>query len=231
MSAVAAAIVVATSVATTATAIATAAASALTGDDVDERLDFFLGSIVHRDYLALEYEVHASVGVVKVDGNGLFLNVNYEPIHALPVGIHEGNNVAGIDLLVVELAIYAEDVLVYVEYKVVAAVAIGLVLGEGEVEGVSFFQRLELLFESLKGETQASGKLEGMLFGGLLYKLFNSFILGIHVVRYNDRLARIDFCHSLLCLLYIIRSCKGTASREKYQIYLGISEPCTTFAA
>ena len=202
MSAVTAAIVVATSVATTATAIATAAAASLTSDDVDECLNLFLRGIVHREYLAFEYEVHAGVGVVEVDGYSLFLNLYHKAIHPLSVGIHEGNDVTGIDLLVVKLAIHAEDVLVYVEDEVVATVAIGLVLGEGEVEGVALLHGLELILKSFEGEAKASGELEGVLLGSLFYKFLHAFILGIHVVRYDNRFARVDFCHNILIKVY-----------------------------
>ena len=196
MSAVAAAIVVATAIAATATAIAATAAAALSGDDVDECLDLLLGGIVHREHLTLEYEAHASIGVVEVDGYSLLLNLYHETIHALSVGIDERNHVAGVDLLIVKLTIHAEDVLVYVEYEVVAAIAIGLVLGEGEVKGVALLQCLEFLFESLEGEAQAGGKLEGVFLGSLFYKFFHAFILGIHIIRYGNSLARINFCHT-----------------------------------
>ena len=182
MSAVAAAVMVATSIATTAAAVAATSAAALSGDDVDERLDLLLGGIVHAHHLALKYEVHAGIGVVEVNGHGLLLYVHYEAIHALALGIHEGNDVAGIDLLVVKLTVYTEDVLVYIEHEVVAAVTVGLVLGEGEVEGVALLQVLELGLESLEGEAQASGELEGMLGGSLFYKFLYAFKLGIHVV-------------------------------------------------
>ena len=102
-SAVAATLVVATAVATTATAIAATSAAALTGDDVDERLNLLLGGIVHREHLTLEHEAHACIGMVEVDGHCLVLHLYHEAIHALAIGIHEGDNVAGINLLVVKL--------------------------------------------------------------------------------------------------------------------------------
>ena len=182
MASAVAAIVVATAVATTATAVAAASAATLTGDDVDECLYLLLGSIVHREHLTLEGESHAGIGVVEVDGHRLILYLYYEAIHALAIGIHEGDYVAGIDLLVVKLSVHAEDLLVYVKYEVVAAVAVGLLLGKGEVEGVALLQVIELSFESLESEAQACSKLEGLLGGSLLYEFFNAFKLGIHVV-------------------------------------------------
>ena len=194
-SAVAATVVVATAVATATAAVAATSATALTGDDVDECLYLLLGGIVHREYLAFEGEAHACVGVVEVDGHGLVLHLYYEAIHALAIGIHEGDDVAGVDLLVVKLAVHAEDLLVYVEHEVLAAVAVGLLLGEGKVEGVALLQVLELLLESLEGEAQTCSKLEGLLGCSLLHELTLAFKLGIHVVRYDNRLAGIDFCH------------------------------------
>ena len=182
MSAIASAIVVATSVATSATTIASTSATTLAGDDVDECLNLLLGSIVHAQHLALEYEAHASIRVVEVDGYCLFLNVYYETIHALALGVHEGDYVAGIDLLVVKLTVNTKNLLVYIEDEVVTTVTVCLVLGEGEVEGVALLQVIELSFESLEGEAEASGELEGMLSGCLLYELLYAFILGIHVV-------------------------------------------------
>ena len=182
MSAVAATFVVATAVATAATAVAAASAATLTGDDVDECLYLLLGGIVHREHLTFEGEAHAGIGVVEVDGHGFVLYLYYEAIHALAIGIHEGDDVAGIDLLVVKLAIDAEDLLVYVKYEVVAAVAVGLLLGKGEVEGVALLEVFELLLERLEGEAQTCGKLEGMLGGSLLYELALALKLGIHVV-------------------------------------------------
>ena len=204
-STVAAAVVVAASVTSTATAVAATSAATLSGDDVDECLDLLLGGIVHAQHLTLEHEVHASIGVVEVDGHCLLFHVYYEAIHALSFRIHEGDYVAGIDLLVVKLAVNAEDILVYVEDEVVATVTVGLVLGEGEVKGVALAQALELLFESLKGEAQSGSELEGLLSGSLLHELLNAFILGVHVIRYDNRLARIDFCHSFYIYFYVVR--------------------------
>ena len=181
-SAVATTLVVATAIATAFAAVTSTATATLTGDDVDKCLNLLLGSIVHAQYLTLEYEVHTCIGVVEVNGNSLVLNLYHKAIHALAFSIYEGDNVACIDLLVVELAIHAENVLVYIEYKVVTTIAIALVLGKGEVEGVALFQVVELSLESLEGEAQTSSKLEGLLSGSLLYKLLNAFKLGIHVV-------------------------------------------------
>ena len=222
-SAVASTIVVATTIATTATAIAAASAATLASDDVDECLNLLLGGIVHREHLAFEGEAHACVGVVEVDGHGLVLHLYYEAIHALAIGIHEGDDVAGIDLLVVKLAVHAEDLLVYVKHEVFAAVAVGFLLGEGKVEGVALLQVLELLLESLEGEAQTCGKLEGLLGGSLLYELALAFKLGIHVVRYDNRLAGIDFCHNTV--LYIIYVC---ATKVLY--FFCLVKFCTTFA-
>ena len=152
MSAVASAVVVTASVASAATAVASATATTLAGDDVDEGLNLLLGGIVHREYLAFEYEVHTCVGMIEVDGDSLFLDIYHEAVHTLAVGIHKGYYVAGIDLLVVKLAVDAEDLLVYIEDEVVAAVAIGLILGKGEIECVAFLEALELLLESLESE-------------------------------------------------------------------------------
>jgi len=207
-------VVVATSVATASTTVASAATATLAGDDVDECLNLLLGGIVHREYLAVKYEAHACVGVVEVDGHGLLLHLYHEAVHALAVGIDEGNHVAGVYLLVVKLTVDAEDVLVNVEDEVVAAVAIGLVLGEGELKGVALFQVLELLFESLEGEAEAGGELEGVFLSSLLYKLFHAFILGIHVIRYGNRLAGIDFCHGFL-LYYILVTAKILQAERK----------------
>ena len=198
VSAVASAVVVSASVTATATAVATTSASALTGDDVDECLNLFLGSIMHTQYLTFEYETHSCIGMVEVDGHSLLLHVYYEAVHALALGIHEGDYITGIDLLVVKFTVNAEDLLVYVEDEVIATVTVGLVLGEGEVEDVALLQILELGFESFEGEAQSSSELEGMFFGSLLYELLHTFILGIHVVGYDNRLAGIDFCHDFI---------------------------------
>ena len=126
MSAAAATFVVATAVATAATAVAAASAATLTGDDVDECLYLLLGSIVHAQHLTLKYEVHASVGMVEVDGHCLILHLYYEAIHALTLSIDEGDDVACVNLLVVKLAVHAEDILVYIKYEVFATIAIAL---------------------------------------------------------------------------------------------------------
>ena len=182
MSAAATFVVTTATFATTFTAVAAAAATTLSGDDVDECLDLLLGSIVHAQYLTLKYEVHACVGVVEVDSHCLILYLYYEAIHALAFCIDEGDDVTCVDLLIVKLAVYAEDVLVYIKYEVVAAVTVALLLGKGEVEGVALLQVIELSFESLESEAQACSKLEGLLGGSLLYEFFNAFKLGIHVV-------------------------------------------------
>ena len=210
-SAVAATLVVATTVATATAAVAATSAAALAGDDVDERLYLLLGGIVHREHLTFEGEAHACIGVVEVDGHGFVLYLHYEAVHALAIGIHERDDVTGIDLLV------------YVKHEVLAAVAVGLLLGEGEVEGVALLQVLELLLESLKGEAQTCGKLEGLLGCSLLHELTLAFKLGIHVVRYDNRLAGINFCHKYL--LYIL------LCSTKVQYFFCLVKFYTTFAA
>ena len=220
-SAVAATIVVATTIATTATAIAAASAATLASDDVDECLNLLLGGIVHREHLAFEGEAHTRIRVVEVDSNRLVLHLYNESIHALAFSIHEGDDIAGIDLLVVKLAIDAEDFLVYVEDILFVAVAVCFVLGQGKVEGVALLQVIELLLESLEGEAQTCGKLEGMLGGSLLYELFYAFILGIHVIRYDDRLTGIDFCHSSYNFCFVG---KISTNRTKNQDYVRFSE-------
>ena len=223
MPAVAASVVVATTVATATATVAATSAAALTGDDVDECLYLLLGGIVHGEHLTFEGEAHACIGMVEVDGYGLVLYLHYKAIHALAIGIHEGDDVAGIDLLVVKLAVHAEDLLVYVKHEVLAAVAVGLLLGEGEVKGISLLEVLELLLESLEGEAQTCSKLEGLLGGSLLHELTLAFKLGIHVVRYDNRLARIDFCHKYL--LYIL------LYSTKVQYFFCLVKFYTTFAA
>ena len=205
MTTIATAFVVATAIAATTAAVAAASAATLTGDDIDKCLDLFLGSIVHAEYLTLESEAHACVGVIEVDGNGALLHLYHEAVHALALGIDKGNHVAGIDLLVVKLAIDAEDVLVDINNVLFVAVAVGLVLGEGEVEGVALLEVVELLLECLEGEAQAGGKLEGMLGGSLLYEFFHAVEYGVHIVCHDNGLAGIDFCHILFCFIYFIQ--------------------------
>ena len=205
MAAVATAVVVATAIAATTAAVAAASAATLTGDDVDKCLNLFLSCIVHAEYLTLESKAHACVGMVEVDGHGALLNLYHEAVHALTLGIDKGNHVAGIDLLVVKLAIDAEDVLVYIDNVLLVAVAIGLVLGEGEVEGVALLEVVELLLECFEGEAQTGGKLEGMLGGSLLYEFFHAVEYGVHIVCYDNGLARIDFCHILFVFIYFIQ--------------------------
>lgn len=206
-SAVAATLVVSTAVAATATAVAATAAATLPGDDIDECLYLLLGSIVHAQHLTFEHETHAGIGVVEVNGHSLILHLHHETVHALAVGIHEGDYVARINLLVIKLAIHAEDLLVHVEYEVLAAVTIGLIFGKGEVKGVALLQVLELLLESLEGEAQTCGELERLLCSCLLYEFLHAFILCIHVVRHDNRLAGIDFCHSFIGSI-IVRATK-----------------------
>ena len=182
MSAAATLVVTTAAFATTFTAVAAAAAATLSGDDVDECLNLLLGSIVHAQHLTLKYEVHASVGMVEVDGHCLILYLYYEAIHALAFCIDEGDDVACVNLLVVKLAVHAEDILVYIKYEVVATIAIALLLGEGKVEGIALLQVIELSLKSLEGEAQACGELKRLLGCSLLYEFFNAFKLGIHVV-------------------------------------------------
>jgi hypothetical protein len=143
--------------------------------------------------------------MVEVDGHGALLNLYHEAVHALALGIDKGNHVAGIDLLVVELAIDAEDVLINIDNILFVAVAIGLVLGEGKVEGVALLEVVELLLESLKSEAQTGGKLEGVLGGSLLYKFFHAIEYGVHIVCHDNGLTGIDFCHILFVFIYFIQ--------------------------
>lgn len=182
MSAVTSAIVVATAIAATATAVTSTTATTLSGDDVDECLNLFFGGVVHAQYLTFKHEAHACIGVIEVDSDSLVLNLYHEAVHALTLSIHEGDYVARIDLLVIKLSIHAEDVLVNIKDEIIAAVTVGLVFSEGEVECVALLHVLELCLESFEGEAQTCGELEGMLGGSLFYEFFYAFELGIHVV-------------------------------------------------
>ena len=201
VTAVAATLVVTAAVATATAAIAATSAATLSGDDVDECLDLLLGSIMHAQHLTFESKSHTSIGVVEVDGNGILLHLYHEAVHALTLSIHERNYVTRINLLIVKLAVHAEDILVYINNILLVAVAIGLVLGEGKVKGVALLQIVELLFESLEGKAQSGSELEGMLGGSLFYKFFLTVKHGVHIVGYDNRFARINFCHIRLFMI------------------------------
>ena len=185
MTAIAATLMVAAAVATATATVAATSAATLSGDDVDECLNLLLGSIVHAQHLTFEGKSHASIGVVEVDGHSALLHLYYEAVHTLTLSIHERNHVACVNLLVVKLAVHAEDVLVHIDYILLVAVAIGLVLGEGKVKGVALLQVIKLLFEGLEGKAQSGGKLEGMLGGSLFYKFFLAIKHGVHIVSYD----------------------------------------------
>ena len=194
-SAIAASFVVTATVATATATVAATTTSTLTGDDIDKSLNLLLSCIVHAQHLTLKHESHARIGVVEVDSYSLILYLYHKAVHALAIGIHEGNDVAGIDLLVIKLTIHAEDILVDVEDKIVTTVSVGFIFSEGKVEGVALLQVFKLILKCLEGEAQTCGKLERLLGGSLLHELALAFKLCIHVVRYDNRLAGIDFCH------------------------------------
>ena len=107
-------------------------------------------------------EDFAGKRVVEVNDHFVFLDIRDEALETVAVGIHQRNDVAGIDGVFVKFPVDAEDSLVEFDDVFLNVWAVCLVNREREVEIVTFVQCGDVAFKSVEGYTKSRDKLEGV---------------------------------------------------------------------
>lgn len=146
---------------TTATAVTTAVATtatttaAITGEHVDDALDFFVGGRTALYHFAAEHEVFACQTVVEVNDNLALSDLENQTHEVVAIFVDQGNLGSRIDVFGLELAIAAENLLVEGDYALVHVFAIGLVAGNDKVKLVAGLQWDNLVFKSIERDAHA----------------------------------------------------------------------------
>ena len=150
---------------------AAVAATALAAHAVDESLDLVVRRRTHYDDFALEVERLARKGVVHVDRHLLLADFEHKTLQVVAVFVEQGDHVARIDVFLVEMTVHTEHLAVEMEHALFLIVAIGVLLGQDEIELVALVQRGYLLLKGVEREAHSGDKLERMLHGSLLDQL------------------------------------------------------------
>ena len=79
------------------------------------------------------------------------------------------------NMLVVEMTVYREDTAFQIQNALLLHIAIRLFLSQYEIESAALFQRHDMVFKSIQGDTETTDKLE-WLFG---CRLFNHYSLSV----------------------------------------------------
>ena len=109
--------------------------------------------------------------MVQVDLYLLFAHFHDTSVETLSLFVLQGNDGILIDVLVVEVSVNAEDFAFQVQYMLGLIVTVGLLLGDGEVEGVVLLQVDDLAFKVVECDSKTCDKLEWTLSGSLFHHL------------------------------------------------------------
>ena len=146
-------------------------------------------------------EGFAGKRVVEVNDHFVFLDIRDEALETVAVGIHQRNDVAGIDGVFVKFSVDAEDSLVEFDDVFLNVWAVCLVNREREVEIVTFVQCGDVAFKSVEGYTKSRDKLEGVFYRSFLHEFVDAlFVVGVEFVCNADVLVWLFHFYMFSCL-------------------------------
>ena len=173
-------------VASAAAVIATTAAS-LAAEHVQRALNFVVGGGALRHHPTAEVQVFAGERVVEVDDHCTLFHLKHQALKAVAVGVDEWQHGAGVDGVLVEAVVDAEEFLVEFHHVFLHIGTVGFVNGQGEVESLALGQGRNFGLETVEGHAEAGDELEGVLLGSLLHQFVNAFfVVGEEFVCHGD---------------------------------------------
>ena len=182
-----------------ATIVATATA-AFAAKHIDISLNLSVCGRARLEHFAAEMEVAAGQEMVEVNDHGLFVHLHNDTVEAIAVGVGQRDDIARIDVFLVETAVDGEHLLVEFDDVLLHIGAVRRVHAEIEIKFVAFGEGHNVAFEGFEHGAKAADKLERMLGGRLLNEFMNALgIVGIEFVGKGDVLVLFHFIYRYYC--------------------------------
>ena len=164
---------------TTAVAVAVVAttAAALAAHVVYHVLNLLIGCLTVLKHRALEEKGAACQGVVGVNGNAVFLNIDDASHKALTFAVHQGDDSALEDVLVVKMSVYREDVAAHLVLAILLIFAKSVGWLECQLEVRTCLKTDDCLLELIDRHAEATDYLEWIAFLCFLYQLLRTISL------------------------------------------------------
>ena len=203
------AVVVATtaSVVMIATSAATTAASAC--HVLNQVLNLLLGSLAILNHATLEVQSLTSQRVVGINCYTVFLNLCYLSHKLVVFVVHQCDNGALKDILVVKMPVNCKYLAAHLMHALSYIFAKSLCRSQLKVKVATFLQGLYLGLESIECYTESCDKLKWTLVASLLFQLA---LTVFHAVQLVDHRHKSVFCffHIPIYIYYLVSACKDT---------------------
>ena len=175
----AASAVVATFVISASTTAAAASAAATAAHHACHFSQFFIGRFAAGHYLTDKVQVASGQRMVHIHDDHVVFHFHNTAVDALSFSGHQGYDGTCCNVFVVKLAVNQKNLFRQFDDMVIVIFAVGIGAGDGKVELVTGIQVLDLLFESVQGQSQSGDELEGMFYGSLFGKFTLSVFDGV----------------------------------------------------
>ena len=143
-----------------ATAFAVVAAAALVAHLVQYVLNLLISGLTVLQHDASKLQCLPSQRMVGVDGHTVLLNLLYASHEAMLLLVHQRDDGARIDIVVVEVAVDGEHLALQLVHALLQIFAEGLGWRQGEVELLARLHVDEALLEAVEREAEAADKRE-----------------------------------------------------------------------
>ena len=134
-------------------------------------LYFFLRGLTVHENLAAERDVHAGQGMVEVNPHDLIAHAHHATYETVAILVEQRYDGVFVHVGGVEHAVFHEMILGNVEDHVVAPVAIGMVLADGELEVFAVAILRDVFLESVESHAKARVELQRVALRGFLNQL------------------------------------------------------------
>ena len=134
-------------------------------------LYFFLRGLTVHENLAAERDVHAGQGMVEVNPHALIAHAHHATYETVAILVEQRYDGVFVYVGGVEHAVFHEMILGNVEDHVVAPVAIGMVLADGELEVFAVAILRDVFLESVESHAKARVELQRVALRGFLNQL------------------------------------------------------------
>ena len=167
--------------------------SAATCQMLDQVLYLFISGVAILDDCSCEVQGLTCERVVSVDGDTVFLDL-LDFGHELVVFIiHQGDNCALEDILVVEMTVDHENIATQFVYTLGLKISKSLRRLQDKIEFGTLFQLHNLLFEGIQGNTETCDKLKWAFVTSLLFQILLSISEAVQLVNHRHELVFLLF--------------------------------------
>ena len=160
-------------------------------------LNLLVGGIAILEHHTVELQRQSGQRVVGVYGDAIVFYLDDACHETLLLLIHEGDDGAGEDVVVVELVVDHEHFTLHLVYAFLVVFTESLCGSQGEVEFLSLLKCQDVLFEGIERVAEASDELERTALLGLLNQMFAAILIdGIELIADGNKLV---LCHFVAC--------------------------------